>query len=168
MQQIYRLVYASKANIKLGQSGINPEISRILLKSKNNNAKRLIGGVLYYADGYFFQVLEGEKESVTRLYEKISLDDRHSTVQTLSEGFMANPQFSRWSMHFVPAESSIRQLLADYGFSKFKPLDMPSSVVEHLITVLSNNGIYERKDNKEISFGLISKIKSFFIKDKTA
>ena len=55
MQQIYRLVYSSKANIKLGQSGINPEISRILLKSKNNNAKRMIGGVLYYADGYFFR-----------------------------------------------------------------------------------------------------------------
>lgn len=113
-------------------------------------------------------MLEGKKEAVLSLYEKISLDSRHSTVKTLAEGYIANSQFSKWSMHFVHADSSIRQLLADYGFRKFTPFDMPSSVLEHIVTVLSNNGIYERKESKVTSSGLISKMKSLFIKDKTA
>ena len=168
MQQIYRLVYASKANIDLGTTGINPEVSRILLKSKSNNAKRMIGGVLYYADGYFFQVLEGEKEKVCDLYEKISLDDRHSTVKILTEGYMSKPQFSNWSMHFVAADSSIRQLLADHAFNEFKPFDIPLVVIEKMVTVLSNNGAYEREQNTDKSAGLVTKMKSFFMKSKTA
>ncbi len=168
MQPIYRLVYASEANINLGTTGINPEVSRILLKSKSNNAKRMIGGVLYYADGYFFQVLEGEEAIVSDLYKKISQDDRHSNVKVLIEGHIDKPQFSNWSMHFVAADSSIRQLLADHQFAAFKPFEIPVAVIEKMITVLSNNGAYERTANLESKEGLVSKVKSFFMKNKTA
>lgn len=166
MQPIYRLVYASKANINLGTTGINPEVSRILLKSKSNNAKRMIGGVLYYADGYFFQVLEGDKSSVLSLYDKITQDERHANSQVLIEGEINRPQFANWSMHFVAADSGIRQLLADSGYRKFAPFEMTVSLVESLISVLSNNGVYERNVTHQIS--LSKKIKSFFMKNKTA
>lgn len=166
MQPIYRLVYASKANINLGTTGINPEVSRILLKSKSNNAKRMIGGVLYYADGYFFQVLEGDKPSVLRLYEKIIQDERHSNSKILIEGEINRPQFSNWSMHFVATDSGIRQLLMDSGYKRFTPFEMTVSLVENLISVLSNNGVYERHVTNELS--LSKRVKSFFMKNKTA
>ena len=166
MQPIYRLVYASKANINLGTTGINPEVSRILLKSKSNNAKRMIGGVLYYADGHFFQVLEGSQSSVKGLYQKIIQDNRHSDSTILIEGAIDRPQFSNWSMHFVATDSGIRQLLADSGYRKFTPFEMTVSLVESLISVLSNNGVYERNVTHQVS--LSKKVKSFFMKNKTA
>lgn len=166
MQPIYQLVYASKANINLGTTGINPEVSRILLKSKSNNAKRMIGGVLYYADGYFFQVLEGDPSSVKGLYQKIIQDNRHSDSTILIEGEIDRPQFSNWSMHFVASDSGIRQLLQDNGYKQFSPFKMSVAQIQGLIAVLSNNGVYERTDSRKI--GLSKKVKSFFFKHKTA
>ena len=73
MSQLYQLAYASQSNVSLGDKGINLEIGRILTKSKNNNSKKAIGGVLYYADGHFFQVLEGDKEAIESLFAKVCL-----------------------------------------------------------------------------------------------
>jgi hypothetical protein len=157
MTQVYRLVYASKANVMLGETGINLEISRILLKSKSNNAKANIGGVLYFADGYFFQLLEGEKSAVTSLYHKISADNRHSDATILIEGYTDQPQFSKWSMHFIAADSSIRQLLQDHDFRVFLPFKMPIPLIEQVIAVLGNNGTYERTHKKN----LIKRLKNF-------
>lgn len=89
-------------------------------------------------------------------------------MKILTEGYMSKPQFSNWSMHFVAADSSIRQLLADHAFNEFKPFDIPLVVIEKMVTVLSNNGAYEREQNTDTSVGLVTKMKSFFMKSKTA
>jgi len=142
MLNVYQLAYASQANVTQGEKGIDLEVGRILLKSKNNNSKLNIGGVLYYADGYFFQVLEGDKDAVCRLYEKLCKDERHSHVKILAEGFIDQPMFSNWSMHFVPTVSSIRQLLRDYDLNRFTPFSFSVPLVKKLIEVLSLSGQY--------------------------
>jgi hypothetical protein len=165
MSDLYQLTYASEANIGLDSRGVNLEVGRILTKSKNNNAQANIGGVLYYADGYFFQVLEGDKESVQSLYEKISDDVRHSHVKILLEGYVDDPQFSNWTMHFVPAGSSIRRLLKDYGLTKFTPFIFSEPLVNTLIQVLSLNGQYNPEHtprSKNTSGGIFSRIKRLF------
>lgn len=170
MSQLYQLAYASQSNVSLGDKGINLEIGRILTKSKNNNSKKAIGGVLYYADGHFFQVLEGDKEAIESLFEKVCLDVRHSDAKIVFEGYVDAPQFTDWSMHFVSADSSIRQLFKDNGFAKFTPFSFPESLIKTLILVLSNNGKYIRSDSvktKNPLSSFLSMLKGLFAKKKT-
>ncbi len=145
MSSLYRLVYASKAKVDLGESGINLEIGRILTKSKRNNPKVNIGGVLYYANSHFFQVLEGDRSAVRSLYQKIIQDERHSDAQVLLEGAINQREFNDWSMHFIPAGSDIQLLLKDHGHKAFTPFEFSSALVEEFLTVLKDSGVYQRK-----------------------
>lgn len=163
MSNLHQLVYASEATIGLGGKGVNLEVGRILTKSKNNNGKVSIGGVLYYADGFFFQVLEGDKAAIHLLYDKICKDERHAHAKILLERTIDSPQFSDWTMHFVPAGSSIRQLLKDYGLTHFTPFIFSEALNVTLVEVLSLNGKYTSPEKtKPSSKGLLSIIKSLF------
>ncbi|NVK39436.1 MAG: BLUF domain-containing protein [Gammaproteobacteria bacterium] len=148
MSQLYRLVYASKSTVDLQGSGVNLEIGRILTKSKRNNPKLNIGGVLYYGDGYFFQVLEGARDDIYALYEKIGKDTRHSELKVLTEGYIDQGLFGDWSMHFVPSKSQIRQLLAEHSFVRFTPFLFSQVLLQKLMVVLSQNGCYETQESK--------------------
>ena len=56
MPRHLRLVYASRATfppIRDG-AGIHPEVARILVQSRRNNARQRLYGGLYYADGSSF------------------------------------------------------------------------------------------------------------------
>lgn len=133
MPNLFRLVYASEANVKNLKAGVNPEIGRILSVSKRNNTKRDIGGVLYYGDGYFFQVLEGDKEKVQGLYTKICGDLRHKNACILDTSLIENRLFADWSMQFIPNQSAIRKLLKERGFSRFTPLEFSSETTRALV-----------------------------------
>ncbi|MFT7110539.1 MAG: hypothetical protein ACI843_002208 [Psychrobacter glaciei] len=163
MSNLHQLVYASEASISSGGKGVDLEVGRILTKSKNNNSKVSIGGVLYYADGYFFQVLEGDKAAIHLLYDKICKDERHAHAKILLERSIDSPQFSDWTMHFVPAGSSIRQLLKDYGLKHFTPFIFSEALTVTLVEVLSLNGKYTPQGKTKSSpKGLFSSIKGLF------
>lgn len=133
MPNQFRLVYASEANVKNLKSGVNPEIGRILSVSKRNNARRGIGGVLYYGDGYFFQVLEGDKEPVQTLFSKICNDPRHKNAMVLDTSEIKRRLFADWSMQFIPNKSAIRKLLKEHGFRQFTPLDFNIEITRSLV-----------------------------------
>lgn len=52
----------------------------LLNQWKEKNAGKDIKGILLFSEGHFFQVLEGEKEVVLTLFQKIKNDGRHSSV----------------------------------------------------------------------------------------
>lgn len=93
---MYRIIYLSSA--------VNPmndfELDELLLKAKNNNLRNNISGILLYIDGDFLQVLEGEKQNVIALFEKIKHDPRHQSILTVIEGKIQNRQFKDWSMDY--------------------------------------------------------------------
>lgn len=165
MSQLYRLVYASQSTVDVDGTGVNLEIGRILTKSKRNNPKLNIGGVLYYGDGYFFQVLEGPRDAVTDLYNKIGLDERHSELKILTEGYIDRGLFGDWSMHFVPTRSQIRQLLAEHSFARFTPFLFSQVLLQKLIIVLSQNGQYQ---SHEASSSWWQRFKQKWTKEKAA
>ncbi len=58
------------------------------------------------------QILEGEKDEVKKLYEKIKNDDRHDSVILLSENYVQETYFHEWSMaYYEPAEKNIRHFV---------------------------------------------------------
>lgn len=72
-QQLYRLVYTSARSSQCDEK----EIDKILAASRRNNKPLDITGVLLHTHDRFLQVLEGEKDKVMTLYQKIEKDKRH-------------------------------------------------------------------------------------------
>lgn len=144
MSDQYQLVYASEMKAIKNVSSINFEISRILIHSKRHNSQNHINGALYCTNGYFLQILEGEKDTVLTLFNKIKADSRHFNVRVLREGAISHPQFSQWSMHLVSETLNIRRMLADYRVSEFIPYQLNEQVLDQLVHVLSNDGLYDK------------------------
>ncbi len=93
---IYYLVYTSKGSPILTEHTLKD----ILTQSRQNNSMLDITGILLYSKSQFIQVLEGEKEKVTKLYEKIAADPRHTLVSKRIEGFAAERNFATWAMGY--------------------------------------------------------------------
>ncbi len=72
-ENLYRLVYTSARSSRC----TDKDIEEILEISRKNNSKLGITGILIHTKDRFLQVLEGDKDKVMALYEKIDKDDRH-------------------------------------------------------------------------------------------
>lgn len=90
------IVYVSAATQPFSPA----ELDALLEKSRTNNTRDGISGVLLYRDGDFLQVLEGPEEAVRRTYERISRDRRHGGVIVLDESEIDERNFGEWSMGF--------------------------------------------------------------------
>lgn len=138
MASFIRLVYVSRATFAPASdhSGIHPEVGRILIQSRRNNTReRLVGG-LYYADGCFFQVLEGAADAVEALYQRLHDDPRHSDLKILSREDIAEPQFRGWAMKHVPNAPEVRDLMARHGRTGFDPYSFPPVLASAMVNLL--------------------------------
>lgn len=93
------------------------ELRDILTVCRNNNSRLKITGMLLHKDGNFVQALEGSKDDVLSLMERIKKDPRHHGIITLVEGYTDNRQFSDWSMGFQELNSPEVRLVP--GYSEF-------------------------------------------------
>lgn len=96
------LVYVSAAT----HSFTPAELETLLEKSRVNNTRDGVSGVLLYRDGDFLQVLEGPEEAVRRTYERISRDPRHGRVIVLDDSEITERNFGAWSMGFRRVSST--------------------------------------------------------------
>jgi len=93
---VYHIIYISYVPTPL----YDDDLVNILTKSRFNNKMLDITGILIYVNGTFIQVLEGEYDAVTKMYEKIKNDSRHRQVVRLIEGNTEDRIFKDWSMGF--------------------------------------------------------------------
>ena len=98
--QFVRLVYATRATFSAGMdhASLNADLARILMQSRRNNPAKGLVAALYFADGCFFQCLEGPAEEVDALYGRLPDDKRHRDLTMLSRVSIDQPSFSSWSM----------------------------------------------------------------------
>jgi len=108
---LVRLMYASRAVPAVDQD----ELVAILKKSKANNPKAGITGVLCFSEGIFIQVLEGGRDAVNRLYNRIAADARHGDVVLLNYEEIAERRFAGWSMGQVNMSRLNPALLLRYS-----------------------------------------------------
>ena len=76
------------------------DIGRILEVSRIFNYSKNITGMLLYIKKDFLQILEGKKNDVLQLYNKIKLDNRHEVVRTLISCYGDERLFNDWSMGY--------------------------------------------------------------------
>lgn len=89
-----RLLYASRLSTAAGADAIDS----ILAQSRRKNPDLGITGVLCHGGKVFMQVLEGGREPVNALYNKIAADTRHEQVILLHYEEIAERRFGNWTM----------------------------------------------------------------------
>ena len=91
---LVRLIYASRA-----AGAVNAEVLMPIMKaSRAKNAAAGITGVLVFSDGVFLQLLEGGRNAVSALYNRIACDTRHRDVVLLAYDEVDERRFAGWSM----------------------------------------------------------------------
>ncbi|MES2229251.1 MAG: BLUF domain-containing protein [Pseudomonadota bacterium] len=108
---LVRLMYASRA-----AEGLKPEaVNAILKKSTTNNPALGVTGVLCFSGAVFLQVLEGGRSQVSRLYNRIAQDPRHSDVVLLGYEEIDERSFAGWAMGQVNMARLNPALLLKYS-----------------------------------------------------
>ncbi len=132
---LIRLVYASRA-----AQGFNPsEITSILESAQRKNPALNITGLLFYGNNYFFQCLEGPRDQVNRLYNKLMQDKRHEDVQILELKEVSQRFFDGWSMKFVALSAIEQKIIRETGLKSFNPYALTSRNVESLLNAFSQH-----------------------------
>jgi hypothetical protein len=99
--QIYKLVYCSRNQLRGTTPEIVAAVRHILESARRNNAKYNITGALLFNEGLFAQTLEGPAGAVEQIFEQIQRDQRHSDVTVLQSGPAEGRDFPEWSMAFA-------------------------------------------------------------------
>lgn len=93
----YAITYVSTATPELSNSGVE----EVLEASKNWNNSHKITGMLLYSDGNFFQILEGEKDGVLGLFQKIKKDARHKNIIKIFDKEISEESFGGYDANIV-------------------------------------------------------------------
>lgn len=85
------------------------ELFKFVIKFNNENN---ITGVLLYNEGFFLQVLEGEKDILERLIDRILRDSRHKEMLIILDESIEKRIFKKYSTGFsiINNTESIRDL----------------------------------------------------------
>ncbi len=107
---LVRLLYASRA------AGANStSIESILEASRKHNPARGITGILCHGGEVYMQVLEGGREQVNVLYNRIAADPRHVQVTLLHYEEVTERRFAGWTMGLVNLAKINASVLLKYG-----------------------------------------------------
>lgn len=93
---VHQLIYVSSATRPMSQDDLRLLLDEIRPKNKAAG----ITGLLLYCDGSFLQVLEGPRETVLSLTNRIQMDSRHARFLVLSSRAVEQADYSEWSMGF--------------------------------------------------------------------
>lgn len=140
MKKLLQIIYISRSTFKSTEviNKIEPNVARILAKSRVNNRKNGLVGVLYFGDGVFFQCLEGEEDAVNSLLEKLAADPRHRDLKVISKKYIDKLSFGDWAMKFAPLDEQITNFLKDNGFQTFDPYLFSGEVINKFLNQLFN------------------------------
>jgi len=107
-----QIVYISTARQRFS----NKELNEVLLKSRLNNGRAGVTGLLVSGGKRFIQALEGPVDAVEATFERIKADQRHFAVVPLSIKEVQTREFGTWSMGYEAGAASgsddLRQVVA--------------------------------------------------------
>jgi len=98
---IYQTAYVSNACADLN----NDELVQMIREAHHRNTADRISSILVHQDGQFLQVIEGPKNRVVKLLDKICQDPRHSDINIFFENFISRRNYPGWGMGYLSSES---------------------------------------------------------------
>lgn len=115
----YAISYVSSVNPNLKEE----DIQKVLKYTRNWNNDHDITGILLFSDGNFFQVLEGEKDILKSLLERIIKDERHYNVMVIFEKEVSETNFDDYQSDFISLDSRFQAKNIELYFSQIEKLN---------------------------------------------
>ena len=97
-----QIVYMSTAKVNIK----TPDVLKILEQARQANEEHNITGFLVYYDGCFLQVIEGQEDAISSLWENIQKDERHFDIRLIGKNKIQENEFPQWSMGFIDATAA--------------------------------------------------------------
>ena len=132
---LVRLTYASRAS-----HGISSQLIReILDSSQRNNPVRGLTGILCCNADTFLQALEGPRNAINALYNRLAEDNRHKDLTILDYEEISVRRYANWSMGRAGAKQANRELFLKYSCSdRLDPFSMSAEQIRGLLLELSS------------------------------
>ena len=133
---LVRLTYASRAS-----HPVSAELIReILDSSQRNNPGQGLTGILCCNADIFLQALEGPREAVNALYNRLADDTRHKDLTILDYEEIDARHYGNWSMGWAGARQANRALFLKYSSSdRFDPFSMSAAQISGMLQELENH-----------------------------
>lgn len=113
MASLIQLIYASATTGDPKEA----ELAELLRAARLNNGRIGLTGMLLYTGGSFFQVLEGDADTVDAVFATIADDARHTSVVMIIRERIRTRSFGQWSMGYVTATP--HEIVAATGLNDF-------------------------------------------------
>ena len=113
-----------------------PEIEALLSQWQEKNENRNIKGLLLYFEGNFFQILEGEKNQVLRLFETIQEDHRHEGIVQVIGRDIEHGSYNGYVVDIVTDEDKYSEELPGEYVETLKGVDPElRKTMEHMLEI---------------------------------
>ncbi len=96
------------------------------------NRVHQVTGVLCQGQGFFIQVLEGERSVINQLYARIVRDSRHKDVEMVSMEEISQRQFTGWSMALIDLSDTDPMVVMQHP--EFDPYSASAAFLSQQIT----------------------------------
>ena len=93
---LYQIMYISSATGDVSFT----QCATIAQTAAQKNSSEDVTGLLLYNGKRFLQVLEGPRDSVERIYERIGRDSRHHALVMLRQQEIDDREFGTWGMAY--------------------------------------------------------------------
>lgn len=132
--QITRLVYTSR------HKGLSQEsVDVIVQRSRANNVRDLITGILITGEDYFMQLIEGGRSEISRCFMRITQDRSHHDIQVISCGDVSRRLFQEWNMQLIEASRIRKGIVSCYeADGTFDPSTLSEFAIEDFCRVIAN------------------------------
>jgi len=107
---LFRLLYVSRATTPQNYA----TLTDLLRVACERNEQSGLTGLLGYADGQFFQCLEGPRAAVNQTLGRIVRDSRHTDVVLLDGRVVFSRLFPDWGMKLIDPETLSPECLRGY------------------------------------------------------
>lgn len=111
---MHQLMYVSAATHEVNSQ----VLEQILEVSRRNNPQDDVTGLLLYIDGGFLQILEGPRDSIYRVYQRIARDPRHDSHCILLDRETDCRLFPGWTMGFDRITSDQKETAGVFAITR--------------------------------------------------
>lgn len=148
------LIYNSAATQPMAEA----DLVALLEQSRNRNPAVGVTGMLLYHDHCFFQVLEGPRDAVHALADRIEKDERHTQMTVIIDEPIHKRSFGEWTMGFAHVSTDdLRRIdgMNDYFDGQRVLTDVDAGRAKKLLTAFGQGRWRVRLANHRPSFAPI-------------
>ncbi|WPL16344.1 putative membrane protein [Thiorhodovibrio winogradskyi] len=129
-----QLVYISAATAPMSKR----DLTELLQYCRQHNPQIGVTGMLFYGNGTFLQVLEGEERVIDELLDTIEQDPRHTGVHVIQRKAITKREYADWSMGFQQVSERALRAASTAELDDFHEGDFETGYLrEHRIVVQS-------------------------------